>query len=304
MIEIKQLNFHFAKHQALSELTLSIPEGSITALVGPNGAGKTTLMRCMSALAHPSSGQILIDGIDTTMDPHACHKLLGFLADNFGLYEELTVTESLAYFAEAHGVNVERITEVLTQVNLLGKKDELIKNLSRGMRQRVGIAQAIIHMPKYLILDEPASGLDPEARIQLANLFKDLNKAGITLLVSSHILAELDQYANNLIVLKNGQLVQTDFFNSATQQTQNNFFIEATNAVDILQVASNGLFQIVEQKEYTAIISIAAAYQPHQVLQYLLNNGLEIRAFGAHQINIQDAYLKTIQNVQNVSSTF
>ncbi|MEY4805298.1 MAG: hypothetical protein RL331_1824 [Bacteroidota bacterium] len=296
MIEIKNLSFRFGSHQALSELSLTIPEGSITALVGPNGAGKTTLMRCMSALAHPSSGQVFIDGIDSTKDPHACHRLLGFLADNFGLYEELTVAQALTYFADAHQVIPQRVEEVLTQVNLMDKKQAQITSLSRGMRQRVGIAQAIIHKPKYLILDEPASGLDPEARIQLAELFKQLNQEGITLLVSSHILAELDQYANHLIVLKEGQLVETDFFKDTAAQKDNTYFIEAVNASLLSNLSEQTLFNFIENEGETAIFSIPADTQPHLALQYLLKQGIQVRAFGKHSVNIQDAYLKTIKN--------
>ena len=296
MIEIKNLSFRFGTHRALNELSFTIPEGSITALVGPNGAGKTTLMRCMSALAHPTEGQVLIDGIDSSEDPHACHRLLGFLADNFGLYEELTVEQSLAYFAAAHQMDQQRVEEVLEQVNLTNKKKEQIKSLSRGMRQRVGIAQAIIHLPKYLILDEPASGLDPEARIQLAELFKQLNKAGITLLVSSHILAELDQYANHLIVLKAGKLVETDFSMDTTSQKDSTYFIEAVNATLLNSLSEPTLFNLIANEGETAIFSIAAGTPPHMALQYFLQQGIQVRAFGKHSVNIQDAYLKTIKN--------
>ncbi len=296
MIEIKNLSFRFGTHRALNELSFTIPEGSITALVGPNGAGKTTLMRCMSALAHPTEGQVLIDGIDSSEDPHACHRLLGFLADNFGLYEELTVEQSLAYFAAAHQMDQQRVEEVLEQVNLTNKKKEQIKSLSRGMRQRVGIAQAIIHLPKYLILDEPASGLDPEARIQLAELFKQLNKAGITLLVSSHILAELDQYANHLIVLKEGKLVETDFSMDTTSQKDSTYFIEAVNATLLNSLSEPTLFNLIANEGETAFFSIAAGTPPHMALQYFLQQGIQVRAFGKHSVNIQDAYLKTIKN--------
>jgi ABC-2 type transport system ATP-binding protein len=296
MIEIKNLSFRFGTHRALNELSFTIPEGSITALVGPNGAGKTTLMRCMSALAHPTEGQVLIDGIDSSEDPHACHRLLGFLADNFGLYEELTVEQSLAYFAAAHQMDQQRVEEVLEQVNLTDKKNEQIKSLSRGMRQRVGIAQAIIHLPKYLILDEPASGLDPEARIQLAELFKKLNKEGITLLVSSHILAELDQYANHLIVLKAGKLVETDFSMDTAAQKDSTYFIEAVNASLLNSLSEPTLFNLIANEGETAIFSIVAGTPPHMALQYFLQQGIQVRAFGKHSVNIQDAYLKTIKN--------
>jgi ABC-2 type transport system ATP-binding protein len=296
MIEIKNLSFRFGNHKALSDLTVTIPEGSITALVGPNGAGKTTLMRCMTALARPTEGQVLIDGIDTATDPHACHRLLGFLADNFGLYENLTVEQSVSYFADAHQISEERVEEVLAQVNLLNKREETIKSLSRGMRQRVGIAQAIIHHPKYLILDEPASGLDPEARILLAELFKSLCKEGITLLVSSHILAELDQYATNLIVLKEGQLVETDFSIEASTEKTIAYFVQADNAAIINNISDNAPFTLIECKDDLAIFSIDLNVAPHNALQYLIENGVHVNAFGKHSINIQDAYLKTIKN--------
>jgi ABC-2 type transport system ATP-binding protein len=296
MIEIKNLSFRFGSHNALSDVTVNIPEGSITALVGPNGAGKTTLMRCMTALARPSEGTIIIDGIDTTADPHACHRLLGFLADNFGLYENLTVEQSVSYFAAAHQVDEERIDQVLAQVNLIDKRHAKIKSLSRGMRQRVGIAQAIIHHPKYLILDEPASGLDPEARIHLAELFKTLCKEGITLLVSSHILAELDQYANNLIVLKEGQLVETDFSIQEENNSTIPYFLHAENASLIANFTKEEFFTIVECTESLAIFNLNQSIAPHQVLQYLLQNGIRVNAFGKHSVNIQEAYLKTIKN--------
>jgi ABC-2 type transport system ATP-binding protein len=296
MIEIKNLSFRFGSHNALSDVTVNIPEGSITALVGPNGAGKTTLMRCMTALARPSEGTVRIDGIDTSADPHACHRLLGFLADNFGLYENLTVEQSVSYFAAAHQVDEERIDQVLAQVNLLDKRHETIKSLSRGMRQRVGIAQAIIHHPKYLILDEPASGLDPEARIHLAELFKTLCKEGITLLVSSHILAELDQYANNLIVLKEGQLVETDFSIQEENEVATPYFIQADNASLLANYPKDELFSIVECSETLAIFNISQSTAPHEVLHYLLQNGIHVNAFGKHSVNIQEAYLKTIKN--------
>jgi ABC-2 type transport system ATP-binding protein len=296
MIEIKNLSFRFGSHNALSDVTVNIPEGSITALVGPNGAGKTTLMRCMTALARPTEGSVIIDGIDTSIDPHACHRLLGFLADNFGLYEHLTVEQSVSYFAAAHGVNEERVDEVLAQVNLIDKRFETIKSLSRGMRQRVGIAQAIIHHPKYLILDEPASGLDPEARIHLADLFKALCKEGITLLVSSHILAELDQYATNLIVLKQGHLVETDFAIHENTIANVPYFIQANNASLIANCPNEALFTLLECTDTNALFNISGASAPHLVLQYLLQNGIEVNAFGKHNVNIQDAYLKTIKN--------
>jgi len=301
MISIQELYFEYTGHLALDNVSIDIPDKSITALVGPNGAGKTTLMRCLAALTLPSKGRILMDDIDIAVDPHFCHRNTGFLADNFGLYESLTVFQSLQYFALAHGIETEGIVrDVVSKVQLENKIDEPLKNLSRGMRQRVGIAQSIIHKPKYLILDEPASGLDPEARIQMANLFKTLNQEeGMTLIVSSHILAELDQYANNLLILKNGKIVESDFgLNEVNTSAHKTYIIQADNIAHISDIVKPGIFKLVTIEANKATIIIDDSLSRNDCLKYLMEAGLEVTEFYKENKNIQDAYLKTIKTVQ------
>ena len=300
MISIQNLSYQYAGTLALDNVSIDIPIGSITALVGPNGAGKTTLMRCLTALTLPTEGKIFMDDIDIAIDPHFCHRITGFLADNFGLYESLTVFQSLQYYALAHGINNEsEIFDTITKVQLDNKIYEPIKNLSRGMRQRVGIAQSIVHNPKYLILDEPASGLDPEARIELANLFKSLNNAGMTLIVSSHILAELDQYANNLLILKNGKIVASDFDLNEENLSVNKIYIVYAENIDTISAIQNEeIFTLIGIEEQKATISINDSVGKNACLKYFIESGLEITEFYKENNNIQDAYLRTIKNVQ------
>lgn len=212
MISVNNLTFDYPGKRALQHVSFSIEPGSITALVGPNGAGKSTLMRCIAALETPSSGSIHVDGLDVLENPREAHALMGYLPDVFGLYGELSVEQCLRYHAMVQKISkqdqkaaVERVAIRMQIQDLLFQE---VKTLSRGQLQRLAIAQAIIHHPKVLILDEPASGLDPEARSHLSQLLILLAKEGITMLVSSHILAELEDYCTHMLVLRDGRIVK------------------------------------------------------------------------------------------------
>jgi len=210
MIEVKDLSFEYPTARALDHVSFTVGEGVIAALVGPNGAGKTTLLRNIAALERPYSGTAIVDGVDVREHPRAVHKKLGFLQDFFGLYDDLTVTQCLTYAAMANGLRgkaVERAVEkTLDRIDLREHQTKLSKQLSRGMRQRLAIGQAIAHEPKVLLLDEPASGLDPDARRDLSGLLRELQSQGITQIVSSHILAELEDYSTEMIIMENGRI--------------------------------------------------------------------------------------------------
>ena len=200
MIQIKNLTFDYPEKRALDNVSFEIKEVSITALVGPNGSGKTTLLRNMAALTKPLSGEIIINGINAATHPREVHLQIGYLQDIFGLYDQLTVSQSIEFIAYSRlyeDDDIDGAIELAIQrsgiESFINKK---VSSLSRGMRQRVGIAQAIIHKPKILLLDEPASGLDPEARYALSELLLELRSSGMTIMVSSHILAELEELLN------------------------------------------------------------------------------------------------------------
>jgi ABC-2 type transport system ATP-binding protein len=175
LISVKNLIFEYTGFRALNNISFTIPQGSITALVGPNGAGKTTLLRCLSALEQPLNGSINIDNVDILEQPRLCHRKVGYLSDFFGLYDRLTVRQCLHFVARAQGIAEHQcepaVISVAKKLNIADRLETTPAMLSRGLRQRVAIAQAIIHQPKVVLLDEPASGLDPEARHSLANLF-------------------------------------------------------------------------------------------------------------------------------------
>lgn len=220
MIHIDGLVFDYPGHRALHGVHAHIEAQTVTALVGPNGAGKSTLLRCIAGLDEPLDGRIQLAGIDVLEHPREVHKKLGYLSDFFGLYQQLTVRQCLHYAAASQGLSKSNITKrvqtVAQQLGLLEKLDVLSSRLSRGQRQRVAIGQAIVHAPQVLLLDEPASGLDPEARSHLAGLFRQLHAAGMTLVVSSHILSELDEYCTHILSIRNGKITGHKSLQGAT----------------------------------------------------------------------------------------
>lgn len=210
MIEVKDLSFEYPTGRALDGVSFTVEEGAIAALVGPNGAGKTTLLRNIAALERPYSGTAIVDGLDIREKPRAVHKRMGFLQDFFGLYDDLSVERCLTYAAMANGLRGSKVSDAvektLGRIDLKEHRSKQSKQLSRGMRQRLAIGQAIAHEPSVLLLDEPASGLDPDARRELSHLLKDLQSAGITQIVSSHILAELEDYSSDMIIMDKGRV--------------------------------------------------------------------------------------------------
>ncbi len=212
MIVVRNLVFDYPTTRALRGVTFEIKSGTITGLVGPNGAGKTTLMRCIAGLEGPFSGTLTVDRVDVADSPREVHRRLGLLQDDLGLYDNLTVYQSLLYQAAAYRVplrdRARRIDDSLSRLDLADRVGEKVGGLSRGLRQRLAIAQAMIHRPKVLLLDEPASGLDPDARAALSELLRALAAEGMTLVVSSHILAELEDYTTHMLILRNGRVVE------------------------------------------------------------------------------------------------
>lgn len=210
MIEVQDLIVDYPGHRALHGVSLQIEAGTVTALVGPNGAGKSTLLRCITGLESPLSGSTRVAGIDVQQEPRRAHERMGYLSDFFGLYETLSVAQCLQYAAESQGLSrkaaTARVHAVAEQLALTAKLGHATRNLSRGQRQRVAIGQAIIHEPQVLLLDEPASGLDPEARSSLSTLFRQLQAQGMTLVVSSHILSELDEYCSHILSIREGRI--------------------------------------------------------------------------------------------------
>jgi len=211
MIDAENVVYDYPSGRALRGVSFVVRAGAVLALVGPNGAGKSTLMRCIAALDVPTGGAITVQGIDTQDDPRAIHASLGYLPDIYGLYDRLSVRRCLIYAARSRGVALAdapaAAEAAAARVGLSDRMESLAGHLSRGLRQRLGIAQSLVHRPRVLLLDEPASGLDPEARASLSELIRSLAGDGMTLIVSSHILSELEDYCSEMLMLREGQVV-------------------------------------------------------------------------------------------------
>ena len=224
MINVQHLDCYYGNTQALYDVSVELPQGSITGLIGPNGAGKSTLMRCMAGLEIPTSGDVLLDGLPILDNPRESFSKLGYLPDFFGLPDGLSVIQCLTYAAKSRGIPDARLPDLLLEtVRLLNLEHKLyakVSDLSRGQKQRVGIGQVIIHRPKFLLLDEPASGLDPEARHELSLLLLKLKDEGMSILVSSHILSELDEYCSHMLVIKGGRVQAFQSVNDDVNEDQ------------------------------------------------------------------------------------
>ncbi|MFG2087694.1 MULTISPECIES: ATP-binding cassette domain-containing protein [unclassified Spirillospora] len=208
-IEARGVVRDFGPVQALRGLDLTVPYGQVTALVGPNGAGKTTLLLILATLLAPDRGTVRIAGHDALTEPGRARDALGWMPDTFGVYDQLTVDEYLAFFADAYGLpkaeRLRRLRALLSLVHLDDRLGQPVHALSRGQKQRLGLARALVHQPRVLLLDEPASGLDPRSRIELRDLLRSLAADGVAVLVSSHILSELEEIADRVVLVDHGR---------------------------------------------------------------------------------------------------
>jgi ABC-2 type transport system ATP-binding protein len=212
MLRAEGLVKTYGRTRALNGLSLHVPRGSIYGFVGPNGAGKTTTLRILATLLAPEGGEAWVDGRLLTADPAAVRSKIGFMPDFFGVYDNLTVSEYLDFYAAAYGVPVAESrrtnAELLELVDLAPKRDDFVENLSRGMKQRLGLARCLVHNPQVLLLDEPASGMDPRARYEMREIVKELQRMGKTVLVSSHILLELAEMCSHIGIIQDGRLLR------------------------------------------------------------------------------------------------
>ena len=211
IVEARGLLKRYDGTVAVAGVDLSIEQGEIFGLVGPNGAGKTTTLRMLATLLLPSAGQAEIAGWSVTRNPDEVRRVLGFMPDAFGVYDDMKVWEYLDFFARCYGLPAARrrrmIADLLELVDLGSKRDAYVQTLSRGMQQRLCLAHALVHDPKVLLLDEPASGLDPRARVELRELLRELRAMGKTILISSHILPELEELCTSVAIIDRGQVL-------------------------------------------------------------------------------------------------
>ena len=304
MIDVNDLSYEYPSKRALHGVRLSVRPQTIVALVGPNGAGKTTLMRCIAALETPYAGTVTIDGLDTVSSPREVHARLGYLPDFFGLYDALTLKQCLVYAARAHGFSsADAETAALKAAERVGLSDRLATiaaELSRGMRQRLAIGQAIVHEPKVLLLDEPASGLDPQARRDLSHLLVSLKDQGMTLVVSSHILSELEDYSTEMIIMDDGRIVGGGVMKVredsrallrvqlASARSDLGGFLSLQTGVELLQ--SDSFFA-----NFRFLGNISARVR---LLRLIVAEGFEVMAYGEAPRQLEETYFNQVRNAK------
>jgi ABC-2 type transport system ATP-binding protein len=244
VVEVRELTKKYGRFLALDRLTLSVGRGQILGFIGPNGAGKTTTIKILVGLARPTSGTATVAGIDCAAEPRKIKRLLGYMPDTFGSYDNMRVGEYLDFFGAAFGIRrrarMKRIDEVLEMAGATRFKDLFVESLSHGMRQRVAIARTLLHDPVALILDEPANGLDPQARIEMRQLLLDLAGRGKTLIVTSHILPELARICHRVAIITRGRLRALGTLDEIARQ------LSQSRTVEVLLTRADGLDRAAE----------------------------------------------------------
>lgn len=301
MIEIRGLSKQFGSFHALKSIDLIIPRGTVFGFVGPNGAGKSTTMSILATLMAPTSGIAKVGGFDVTEHPKEVRKLIGYMPDFFGVYDQFKATEYLHFYGASYGIpKSEReklIPQLLELVNLSDKKDAYVDTLSRGMKQRLCLARSLVHDPDLLILDEPASGLDPRARIEMREILKELKEMGKTIIISSHILPELAEMVDEIGVIEHGQIVA----HGNVQEIQSRLRVKRILLVRTADREEEAEAYLRDQPHVNRIMSDERGIHIHfggqdeeqsALLHGLIERGFRLISFSEAQTNLEDVFLE------------
>lgn len=303
MIELSNVTKEFGKLVAVDDLTLSVGAGEVFGFIGPNGAGKSTTMKILACLLRPDSGSAFVDGHNVMSEGDAIRRILGYMPDVLGVYDDLTVEEYLHFFAAAfHLPRKQRkatIDGVLELTDLTEKKKSMVESLSRGMKQRLGVARVLVHDPKVLLLDEPASGLDPRARIEMRELLTELGRMGKCLIVSSHILTELAQMCSSIGIIERGKLLFAGSIDEAYRRMgvgdRVRIRLESDDApLEALSkaIADDERAQSARVADGSIHIELVPGQSTHHFLiEMLIARGQRIAAFTPEAPRLEDAFL-------------
>jgi ABC-2 type transport system ATP-binding protein len=305
VIRLEHLTKRYGTFTALDDLTLSLNAGQILGLIGPNGAGKTTTIKILVGLIRPTSGTATIAGVDCVREANQVKRLVGYMPDRFGAYDNMRVQEYLDFFAAAFGMHgslrANRIDEVMEITNVTYMKDRFVESLSHGMQQRVGLARTLLHDPKVLILDEPVNGLDPQSRIEMRDLLIDLAAQGKTLVVTSHILPELARICQQVAIVTNGQLRAFGAIEEIGSMISQQRTIEAQLvSASQLEVAARVIRKSIEpdaeviESPAEAIVRFRTAHPEEylaQVLRRLIEVDVHVSQFREIQTDLEEAFM-------------
>ena len=299
MISVQNLTKNYGLHRAIDHLNFTAEKGEVLGFLGPNGAGKTTTMRILTGFMPPTSGTATIDGLDVTEDSLKVRQKVGYLPETVPLYEDMRVMDYLKFMGQLHQVTdiEDRVDEVLVQIGMDERAKSLIKNLSKGMRQRVGLGQALLHRPEVLILDEPTIGLDPKQIKEVRNLIKNIGKER-TVMLSTHILSEAQQICDRVIIINKGQIVAED----APENLQNRLSSMRTVYVQVRENTEKAASLI---REIPGILTVrisdngqiqvenARDLDPRaQVAKILVDGGFDLLELTPEKVNLEEIFLE------------
>ena len=301
LVSVENLSVNYGRTPAVRGLSFNISRGEVFGFIGPNGAGKTSTIKVLATLLKPSTGRALVDGLDVVARPHEVRRKIGYMPDFFGVYDDLTAKEYLHFFAAAYKIQTAKrhsiVADVLALTDLTEKADSPVDALSRGMKQRLGLARVLLHDPDLLLLDEPASGLDPRARIEMRELLKELQTMGKTILVSSHILHELAQFCTHIGIVEAGQMVACgslqDIYRALS--LRRTVHIQVANPSPELTAKIRALpnvAEVEEQADRLAVQMREADMGVEDLLDAVHGLGARIRMFQPDAMDMETAFMK------------
>jgi len=302
-VETFGLTRHYGNLTALNALDLTVNKGDLFGFIGSNGAGKTTTLRILSTFLSPSTGTARVMGHNVVTEADQVRRILGYMPDFFGVYKDMEVTEYLDFFAACYRISAAKreqtINDVLELVGLSEKKGALIGALSRGMQQRIGLARVLVHDPQILLLDEPASGLDPRARIEMMAILQELQRLGKTIIISSHILSELETLCNRVAIIEKGGLI----YSGPVQGVQSQFSKKQAYRVAVAENTDRALELLRERTEVAEAeleesgdrirVELADSQENASVIATIIvNGGLQLSALEPEEMNLEDVFLQ------------
>lgn len=302
MIEFDSVEKQYGPAKALDGFDLAVPEGAVLGLIGPNGAGKTTSMLVMSTLLERDGGRVRVAGFDPAVDPGAVRKMLGYMPDFFGFYESLTAYEYLDFFAASQKIPATKrpalISDLLALVDLTSKTAADVNALSRGMKQRLSLARALIHDPQLLILDEPASGLDPRARVHLRELIAELARIGKTVVISSHILSELEGICSHMAIVDRGKVVAQGPLDEirrllmvarkVTARVPDDVIDEALDLLRSLSVVS----EVTVERGAITFVLVGADSESAAMLRHIVESGIDVWEWRVTDAGLEELFMQ------------
>jgi ABC-2 type transport system ATP-binding protein len=309
MIEVIHFTKRYGDFIAVDDLSLTINRGEVFGFIGPNGAGKSTTIRFLATLLRPTSGEGRIAGHSVVADPMAVRKVIGFMPDDFGVYDGMKVWEFLDFFAVAYEIPLtyrrKIIGEVLDLLDLAHKRDDYVNGLSKGMKQRLCLAKTLVHDPPVLILDEPASGLDPRARLEMKALLNELRGMGKTILVSSHILSELADFCTSIGIIERGKLLAAGSIQEIQRQLRSHRVLkirlldpETERAASLLR--DDHSVKAVETYDHTVTAEFHGEDDAQaRLLSRLINAGVVVQSFAEEELSLEDVFMMITKGIVN-----